>query len=1078
MKYSIAICLLATCLVADEPLQTTPEHLEFVRSKVVPLLKARCFECHGDTESLKGGLSLGGRKAMLAGGDSGPVIVPGKPDESLLMEAVRYESFEMPPRSKMPDAEIAIFEKWIAEGAHWPKELESADEPSVTEFPLEERRSSHWAWQPESQPEVPNVRNAQWQKDAIDAFVLSKLEAQNLKPAPDADRYTLIRRLYFDLIGLPPTIPQIEAFVNDANSDDAAMAKVVEELLASPHFGERWGRHWLDLVRYAETLGHEFDYPLHHAWQYRDYVIRAFNEDVPYDQFVTEHIAGDLIPNPRRHSTEGYNEAIIATGFWFLCEDKHAPVDVKREEASKIDNQIDVFSKSFMGMTVACARCHDHKFDAISTKDYYALAGFLQSSRRETAWLDRNGKIAARVKQLAAVRAEAEESLQPMLVAQADLSKLQQYIVAAVELVRAKVPLPLTQETAANYSELEQSVLNRWCETLADGEQMKPGGTLSLLAELAHAPNEQGFIKRVKAWKNAVNAGRARESESTLFANLTTGLPDDWFQTGHAFLQPSEGAQLGLVAEQPLLTSGQGVNSGGLSKELRGTVFSPTFELSHPEILVRVAGEGCKVRLIIDGYQMFEFNGLLFNGCKQAIDTKGEEKWLRLGADIHRYQGHRAHLEFLDEGNGWFAVKEVRFANRRAAAPPQTAPAPINQVLGSLADDLPATTSEVVDYWLKAATENTDSVNEALVRLNLLPGLQSSKAWQEVQQKWVALAKGVPAPMPVIALTDGTPENEFVFIRGSHKNLGEVAERNILTAVRHDNAVEYSGSGRLELTEQLFTEGNPLPARVAVNRIWHHLFGKGIVESTDNFGVLGKAPTHPALLDHLAVQFRADGWSIKKMIRSLVLTRTYRMSSQRSREADIKDPMNELIHRARIRRLTGEAVRDAILAVSGRLDTRQFGVPVPVKLTGFMQGRGRPKKDGPTDGHGRRSIYIAVNRNFLSPFMQAFDVPAPVSTTGKRTVSNVPAQALIMLNNEFVNQQAGLWAESLLKTEPKSDSELLARAWYQLLGRPVTAEETEILQSFLTAGDGRLTAESLTEICHILLNSKEFLFMR
>ena len=349
MKYSIAMWLLATCVAADEPPQPTPEHLEFVRSKVVPLLQARCFECHKDAKSLKGGLSLGGRKAMLTGGDSGPVIVPGKPDESLLMEAVRYESFEMPPRSKMPEAEIAILERWIAEGAHWPEELESAGRLTVTEFPLEERRKAHWAWQPESQPKLPGVRDAQWQKDAVDTFVLSKLEAQNLKPAPDADRYTLIRRLYFDLIGLPPTIPQIEAFVNDANSDDAAMAKVVEELLASPHFGERWGRHWLDLVRYAETLGHEFDYPLHHAWQYRDYVIRAFNEDVPYDQFVTEHIAGDLMPNPRRHSTEGYNEAVIATGFWFLCEDKHAPVDVKREEASKIDNQIDVFSKSFMG---------------------------------------------------------------------------------------------------------------------------------------------------------------------------------------------------------------------------------------------------------------------------------------------------------------------------------------------------------------------------------------------------------------------------------------------------------------------------------------------------------------------------------------------------------------------------------------------------------------------------------------------------------------------------------------------------------------------------------------------------------
>lgn len=1069
-----------TSVVADEGVQPTPEQLQFVRTKVVPLLQARCFECHEGSKNLKGGLGLNGRKSILTGGDSGPAIVPGNPDESLLMQAVRYEGFEMPPRSKMPDAEIAIFEKWIAEGAFWPEELESADSPEVAKFPLEARRKAHWAWQPVQQPEVPatrKVRNENWSKDQIDEFVLARIQAQSLTPAADADRYTILRRLYFDLIGLPPTIAQVESFVNDSDSDDIAIAEVVDELLASPQFGERWGRHWLDLVRYAETLGHEFDYPLHNAWRYRDYVIRAFNDDVPYDHFVKEHIAGDLLPNPRRHSTEGFNESVIATGFWFLCEDKHAPVDVKGEEAAKVDNQIDVFSKSFMGMTVACARCHDHKFDAISTEDYYALAGFLQSSRRQTAWLDSNGQIADRLQQLAAVRDEAEKLLQPVLAADANFTTAEKYIAAAVDIVRSKTAFPLPNEADASYLQLNQNVLQRWCEALSDDRQLQRDSPLSLLSELAHSASDEEYLKRVKAWKLAVNSPRANENKTTLFADLTSGLPQGWFQTGQAFSSQKEGCNLELNAEQIELNSAQGVNSAALSRELRGTLFSPTFELNHPEVLVRVAGEGCKVRLIIDGYQMFEFNALLFNGFKHQIDTKGEEKWLRLGGDIHRYQGHKAHLEFLDEGNGWFAVKEVRFANTRGAVPPAADAELINKMLASSGEGLPSTTIDTIARWRKAAAES-NSVDETLVRLKLLPELQSSKPWQAVQEKWATLSKGIPAPVPVIALTEGTPENEYVFIRGSHKNLGKVAERNILTAVRSGRSHEYSGSGRLQLANQLFAEENPLPARVAVNRIWHHLFGQGIVESTDNFGVLGKQPTHPALLDHLAVKFRSEGWSVKKLIRSIVLSRTYRMSSQRSREADIKDPTNKLIHRARIRRLTGEAVRDAILTVSGRLDKKQFGPSVPVKLTRFMQGRGRPRQDGPLDGSGRRSIYIAVNRNFLSPFMLAFDVPAPVSTTGKRTVSNVPAQALIMLNNEFVNQQSRQWAESLMKTEHKTDSELLANAWYQLLGRPATVQEIELLEAFLSEDSGGLTAESLTEVCHVLLNSKEFLFMR
>ena len=300
-------------LSADEPARSepTPEHLQFVREKVQPLLQARCAECHGRVSEARGGLRLTSRTAMLQGGDSGAVIVPFKPEDSLLISAVRYESFEMPPRSRMPEQEVHILEKWIEMGAPWPAENETADADRMLEqqheFPLEERLKSHWAWHPIQSPAVPEIDDPLWAKNEIDHFIGHKLQLAGLRPSPDADRRVIMRRLYFDLIGLPPTLAEQDQFLNSSKDDDTAIAELVDQLLASEHFGERWGRHWLDLVRYAETLGHEFDYPLPYAWKYRDYVIRALNQDVPYDQFVKEHIAGDLLPVPRKNTRHGFN---------------------------------------------------------------------------------------------------------------------------------------------------------------------------------------------------------------------------------------------------------------------------------------------------------------------------------------------------------------------------------------------------------------------------------------------------------------------------------------------------------------------------------------------------------------------------------------------------------------------------------------------------------------------------------------------------------------------------------------------------------------------------------------------------
>ncbi|MCB1230142.1 MAG: DUF1549 domain-containing protein, partial [Verrucomicrobiae bacterium] len=400
---------------------------EFFEKKIRPVLAEKCYRCHSsDAEKLKAGLQVDHSEYLLSGGDSGPAIVAGKVDESLLIETIRYGNpdLQMPPKGKLDDAVIADFEKWIAMGAPWPDEpvpprhggsqkVDGSD-MVVEAFDLQKRRASHWCWQPITHPEFPEIKDKNWPIAGLDRFILAKLEASDLRPAEDAAPETWLRRVYFDLIGLPPTPEQIDAFLADdkAHPDsDAAEENIVEALLASPQFGERWARHWMDLARFGETCGHEFDYPIPFAWRYRDYLINAFNRDLPYDQFVVEQISGDLLKNPRRNPDDGTNASITGTGFWFLHEAVHAPTDICGDEALRIDNQIDVFGKTFLGLTVACARCHDHKFDAIGTADYYALYGYLQSSRRQEAFLDPHGKIASAAKEARAIRDRGQKLL-------------------------------------------------------------------------------------------------------------------------------------------------------------------------------------------------------------------------------------------------------------------------------------------------------------------------------------------------------------------------------------------------------------------------------------------------------------------------------------------------------------------------------------------------------------------------------------------------------------------------------------------------------------------------------------------
>lgn len=1109
-------------LKADDSAQDfSANDLEFFEKKVRPILVNRCYECHSAESKLpKGGLRVDSRAALLAGGDTGPAIVPGSASKSLLVDAINYgETYQMPPKSRLPASEVVTLTKWVDRGAPWPKETPRTVQTNDT-FDLAARKESHWCWQPIKKNSPPAVRNTAWPRQNLDHFILAKLEENGLPPSPPANPQTLLRRVYFDLLGMPPTVEQTQDFLNDTSPQ--AFESVVDQLLRSPHFGERWARHWMDVVRYAETCGHEFDYPIHHAWRYRDYLIRALNADVPYDQFVVEQIAGDLLPNPRLHPTEGFHESIIGTGFWWLHEALHAPVDVRIDSAGRIDNQIDVFAKTFLGLTVACARCHDHKFDAIATKDYYALAGFLKSTRRQEALLDPGGRIRVLVNQLRAARTDYQTDLQRCArdVDAPNVQQFSQLLLASREVLfgeqRSGDPAPAAGQrrsipAVAREFHLSQETLKVWLAAVMDPQLRESDHPLHAWWKLALSsstpPDEAAFNHYRKEMQRTKSQFEAEQAEYQAFAHFSNETFDGWKATGEAFdISPLAAGEWDVLAGGLQVAADHVAHSGQLSPKLQGVLRSPTFTIGTRNIFYRVAGQGCEVRLIIDGYTMIEFQQLLFSGCKFQVNTQGKWIWHKQSGDLGMYQGHRAYIEVIDHGDGWCALDQVCFSNRDT--PPQNAPSdalisvaqdPAIDSLEVLAARLAREWQATIDRWRTNQLTKSDIgwVNWALAHECFSkaplpdPGssTRSSGSAAELKAAYDQEVNGIlqdlPQPLRVTAALDGSGENERIFIRGNPRTLGDEAPRQLLVALAGEQPAIHEGSGRLILAQQIANPNNPLTARVLVNRVWHHLFGAGIVPSTDNFGVLGEVPSHPELLDHLAHQFVTEGWSIKRLIRSIVLSNTYQMSSAVQPAADELDPTNRLWHRTNVRRLEGEAIRDAMLVVSGSLDAQMFGPSVPVHITPFMQGRGKPNSSGPKDGDGRRSVYLEVRRNFLSPMMMAFDTPIPFNTVGRRNRSNVPAQALILMNDPFVIEQARKWAKNILAARGSFDDRV-NKAYGAALARAATPAELAAAKDFFASQSAALhiaqeqshaDVRVWSDYCHVLFNVKEFVFI-
>jgi hypothetical protein len=1091
---------LPTAAAADP----TPEGIEFFEKKIRPVLVDTCFRCHGTGKKLKGGLRLTSRNGLLTGGDTGPAIIPGQPAKSLLVKAIGYKDpdLRMPPKSKMADDQIAHFIKWIEMGAPWPKDESKAAASGVKPFDLKER-AKHWAFQPLRKVVPPAVKTKDWARSPIDTFVLAGLEAHGLTPAPPANKRTLLRRVTFDLIGLPPTPAEIDAFL--ADDSPRAFAKVVDRLLASPHYGERWGRHWLDLVRFAETAGHEFDFELPDAYAYRDYIIRAFNSDLPYDQFVVEHIAGDLLTTPRRHPAERWNESIIGTGFWFLGESKHSPVDIRGDAADRTDNQIDVLTKTFLGLTVSCARCHDHKFDAISTRDYYALAGYLRSSRFQRAYIDAPERTKETIDRLRDLQARARKTaiVVTARTRKEQAEQLAAYLLAARRTERSKV--------LAKVPHLDGDSLARFRKAYNKAGSRNPVAPLFVWRELADPPantSDRPFTARrrdlLKRLRSQARTAAQNNTRPIFFADFKDTAYKDWFVTGDAFgTGPSRSGDVVLGADRRspvrrVLPAGL-AHSGLVSGRLQGLLRSKTFTIGKKQIWYRLGGSGGQVNLIIDGFQ--QIRDPIYGGLTFGVRSGDRMEWHV--QDVSMWIGHRAYIEIIDQGAGHVAVEQVLFANdwQPAAGP--------NSLLVRMMDDARLTSAEalagkyqklfldLLDQWQAGKLAAQEDAGDRIALLNWLlesaafAALPSPRADRptgdgskvvDLLARCRQLEDGLDEPKKAMAMADGTGENEHVFIRGSHKNLGPEVPRRFLEAIGGGKQPAPAvGSGRLALARRLVDPGNPLPPRVLVNRLWQHHFGEGIVRSPDNFGVLGERPTHPELLDFLAGEFVRRGWSIKKMHRLLLLSSTYQMASRTNAHADRIDPQNKGWHRMPVRRLEAEAIRDAILAVAGRLDQKLYGPSVAPYLTPFMIGRGRPDHSGPLDGAGRRSIYLGVRRNFLTPMFLAFDYPIPFTTMGKRSVSNVPAQALTLMNNPFVVQQAERWAGRVLAEPGRTDKERIMRMYVMAFGRPPLATELDEALTFLVeqgkeygrADDPRAWAD----LCHVLLNVKEFIFI-
>ncbi len=1009
-----------------------------------------------------------------------------------------------------------------------PARAESVASGKEGGFNLAERKQKQaWLWEAPRRQKIPTVRNTRWPLGPEDRFILHRLEAAGLPPASPADDRTWLRRVHFAITGLPPGRDEIHAFLADTRP--GARERMVDRLLASPHFGERWARHWMDLMRYAESRGHEGDYIIANAWHYRDYLIRAFNAGVPYDQFLLEHLAGDLLPKPRLRPGTQINESVLATGWAFLGEENHSPVDIRQDECERIDNKVDVFSKSFLGLTVSCARCHDHKFDPIRAQDYYAMSGFfLGSSFRQVRFeaMENNRAMAA---ELAGLRERLVPRLAKAVAASRDkgVRRIADHLLAAREVFSIDKETAADVEGIARNASLEPRRLGLWVEQLrmAETNSASPLHPFAIKARSGRG-NEplaaSGKDNRSLVASAATATPPGLPAGARVIADFTRPGQQPWKVDGEAFgsrpLQPGEiipgndptnpiacvmtygAARHDLFWNRLKAAPGNENDSGRLAATARSgqMLRTPTTTLGVGKLHYLIKGRTL-VYAAVDSHLMVE--GPLHGQLVQKFDSgpKDEPRWVT--HNLSAYTGHRAHVEFGPDGGAGLEVLMVVESAETPKWQPGICfePPATDRSIANHAGEFQQAVVAANKQLARASIANSHGSQRDAVLANWLvqnPALFNDApdaAVLRVANEFLTAQSNIASRVrwesrTAVAWFDGTGVDENILQRGKPFKPGPMAPRSLPVAfVSARPIATTASSGRYELALQLVDPSNPLVARTIVNRVWHHLFGRGLVASVDNFGALGDPPTHPELLDHLAWRFvHEDDWSLKRLIKRLVLTQAFAMSSRsvdaRSEELD---PSNALLHRMPVRRLEGEAIRDALLTVSGRLNPTVGGPPVTVHLTEFLVGRGRPEPGGPLDGDGRRSIYTAMRRNFLPTLMQTFDAPTPFSTVGKRNVTNVPAQSLALMNDPLFHQQARVWAERLFRETPGADASTRVQWLFEsAYGRlPAQKEINACLESLgelhqLHSATNEGSIEAWSDLCHALLNANDFIYVK
>ena len=1065
---------------------------EFFEQKIRPLLVRHCYECHsGASNEIKGSLRLDYREAVLKGGDSGPALKAGSPDDSLLLSAIRHDGLEMPPGKKLTDAEIRNVEEWIRAGAFDPRDHPPDPKAIASETfeALYQDRRQWWSLQPPVMTEPPQVKwphvESQDSGHEIDQFILAGLQAQQLSPTPRADERTLIRRACFALTGLPPSQEQLDTFLSEKQTH--SWQQVVDQLLASPHFGERWARHWMDVVRYTDTYGYEWDMPAKGAWRYRDYLIRAFNSDVGFDQLVREQIAGDLLTSPRRNQELGINESLIGPMFFQMGEKRHGDSsEFNGIHQEMLDNKIDAFGKAFLATTISCARCHDHKLDAVSQRDYYALGGLFMSARWITNTVDlpeRNEAIREELKQL-----------------------------------KRQLRTELAQRWQANLDNLNIDSLT----TLSKKAPERPfEDPLRIWSQLQTADAAAESVEM--AWQ-ALQTSYRDESQRRIAENsghfatvvdFRDGVPKKWSTDGEGTREISPRGDFvvalsGEKAVDSILFGGLCTNS--LSPRMNGALRTPwTKSLGPGHLSFEVAGGDFSAqRTVVDNAFLTEKQQYLANAAPQwrLVDTLS-------GLDRNVYiefatktsnpnfpprvgLGGACSEEQVADPRSWFQISRV--VKHTAPFSPKDE---LTRMLLLLAGDRPPRTLDEAAGHLRAvlkesivAWQEECSTDDQIRLLNWMLSsefLENSaetnkpdSSIHRVVQSYRELEKKLAEPTTVNGMADiDQPQDYRLNIRGDYDQLGDPVPHGAARFLLDVCEATETQRTRLELAELVASPKNPLTARVYVNRVWHWLFGQGLVRTPDDFGHVGDRPSHPELLNYLTHQFIDSGWSTKQLVRSILLSQTWQQSQQSTVGALEVDPTNRLLHHFPVQRLDAESLRDAMLFVSGRIDASLYGpTSNPYRLNEDDQKR---LFSGPLDGLGRRSIYTKVTIMEPPRFLATFNQPAPKIPTGRRDVTTTPAQSLTLLNDPFVAGQADYWSSQLvLRNDPTIESRM-QHMFLKALGRTASSEElsrwSEATRDFASeekiSEQNVLTNQAVWQtMAHAMFNTKEFLYVR